>query len=66
MAPRRTSVVLWLAVLPTRTWDWAMRTAAALDARTLGRPGHPAPAPAAPAPTTAVASPGAPAPAPAN
>lgn len=67
VAPRRTSVVLWLqAVLPTRTWDWAMRTAAALDARTLGRPGHPVPAPAAPAPTAAVASPGAPAPIPAN
>lgn len=64
VAPRRTSVVLWLqAVLPTRTWDWAMRTAASLDARTLGRPGQPASAPAHPAP---VVSPAAPALAPAG
>jgi len=36
VAPRSTNVAIWLrALLPTSAWDWAMRKAGYLDARTL-------------------------------
>jgi len=48
VTPRTSHVVLWAsALLPTRLWDWLVRKAGHLDARTLGLDRAPAPPAAA-------------------
>jgi short-subunit dehydrogenase len=51
VAPFSTWLALWIKmVLPTRTWDWAMRRFSFLTREQLGLDKTPAPAPSAPGP----------------